>query len=89
MRDTLNKSLEILIWISTGFLVLISCYSGAMIIRYGGLIPGSETWAIIGGFLTIIFGVTTSFVFAGLCFQVMDIRNFTKHMAMGIKRLQK
>jgi len=89
MRDTLNKSLEVLIWITTGFFILIACYVGAMTIRYGGTIPGQQTFAIIGGFLTIIFGVTSSFVFAGICFQIMDIRNFTKHMALSIKKIGK
>lgn len=89
MRDILNKSLEMLIWIATVFFVITSCYSGAMIIRYGGQVRGSEAESIIAGFLTIIFGVTMSFVFAGLSFQIMDIRNFTKHMALGLKRMSR
>ncbi len=82
MRDILNKSLEMLIWIATAFFVIVSCYSGAMVIRYGG----GETLTMVNGFLVIIFGVTMSFVFAGLCFQIMDIRDFTKHTALSIKK---
>jgi hypothetical protein len=86
MRDILNKSLEMLTWIATGFLVISSCYTGAMIIRFGGSIQGGGTEAVIAGFLTIIFGVTMSFVFAGVVFQIMDIRTFTKHAALQLKR---
>lgn len=89
MRDTLNKSLEALIWVATTFLIIMACYTGAMIIRFGGQMPGSATETIIGGFLTIIFGVTMSFVFAGICFQIMDIRTFTKHTAIGLKRMSR
>ncbi|MEM6464996.1 MAG: hypothetical protein AAF679_00635 [Pseudomonadota bacterium] len=85
MRDMLAKSLEVLIWLATAFFIITSCYSGAMIIRYTG--SGSVT-DVLGGFLTIVFGVTMSFVFAGICFQIMDIRMFTKHMAMSLKRQQ-
>lgn len=81
MRDLLNQSLGALVWVATVFFILVACYSGAMIIRYG-----VETWAIVGGFLCIIFGVTMSFVFAGMCFQIMDIRNFTKHAALSLKK---
>lgn len=86
MRDVLNKSLEMLIWVATGFLVITSCYTGAMIIRFGGSLGGGATEAIMAGFLTIIFGVSISFVFAGIAFQIMDIRTFTKHAAIELKR---
>lgn len=89
MRDTLNKSLEMLVWVATGFFVIMSCYTGALIIRFAGssqLTPSVPAEAVIGGFLYIIFGVTLSFVFAGICFQIMDIRDFTKHAALSLKR---
>ncbi|MFO7771324.1 hypothetical protein HAT86_02055 [Roseovarius gahaiensis] len=86
MRDMLNNAMPMLIWITTGFFILSSCFSGAMIIRYGGAIYSFDIWAVIGGFLTIIFGVTMSFVFAGICFQIMDIREFTKHTAIGLRK---
>lgn len=89
MRDILNKSLAMLVWIATGFFVVMSCYSGAMIIRYGGKGIFSDMEAILGGFLTIIFGVTMSFVFAGICFQIMDTRDFTKHTALSIKKINR
>lgn len=58
-----------------------------MIIRYfGPAFGGSDFVIILGGFLTIVFGVTMSFVFAGICFQIMDIRNFTKHAALSLKK---
>lgn len=85
MRDLLNKSLEGLIWVSTVFFIFSSCYVGAMIIRYVPDTDGAFS-VILGGFLTIIFGVTMSFVFAGICFQIMDIRNFTKHAALSLRR---
>lgn len=88
MRDTLNKSLEMLVWVATGFFIIMTCYLGALIIRFGGweerdIVP---TEVILGGFLFIVFGVTMSFVFAGICFQIMDIREFTKHAALSLKR---
>lgn len=84
MRNLLNKSLEGLVWITTVFFIFSSCYVGAMIIRYA---PVQNDFGIIfGGFLTIFFGVTMSFVFAGICFQIMDIRNFTKHAALSLKK---
>jgi len=89
MREILNKSLEMLIWVATTFFIIMACYTGAMIIRFGGQVSGSATETIIGGFLTIIFGITMSFVFAGLSFQIMDIRSFTKHTALGLKRMSK
>lgn len=85
MRDLLNKSLEGLVWICSVFFIFSSCYVGAMIIRYAPT-NGDDFNVILGGFLTIVFGVTMSFVFAGICFQIMDIRNFTKHAAMSLKR---
>lgn len=88
MRDILNKSLPVLIWIATGFLIIGSCYTGAIIIRYGGQL-GNDVWTIIGGFLFIIFGVTLSFVYAGLCFQILDIRSFTKHAAIALRQSQR
>lgn len=88
MRDILNKSLPVLIWISTGFLIIASCYIGAIIIRYGGQLT-DDAWPIVGGFLFIIFGVTLSFVFAGMCFQLLDIRSFTKHTALALRRSQR
>lgn len=90
MRDSLNKSLEVLIWIGTTLMIIASCFFGAMVIRLSG-IPGIEgafdpTWLMISGFLVIVFGVTMSFVFAGLCFQLMDIRSFTKHTAFALRK---
>lgn len=82
MRDLLNRSLEMLIWIATLFFIISSCYSGALLIRHGS----GEVLIVISGFLVIIFGVTMSFVFAGLCFQIMDIRDFTKHTALSMKK---
>lgn len=87
MRNTLNKALEGLVWTATVFFIFSSCYTGAMIIRYSGRGFGDSDFSIIlGGFLTIVFGVTMSFVFAGICFQIMDIRNFTKHAALSLKK---
>ena len=83
MRDILNKSLEMLVWLATVFFIISSCYTGAMIIRYVGQ---GAIQAVLGGFLCIIFGVTMSFVFAGICFQIMDIRTFTKYAAMNAKK---
>jgi F0F1-type ATP synthase membrane subunit c/vacuolar-type H+-ATPase subunit K len=93
MRDMLNKSLETLIWIATSLMIVGSCYSGALIIRISGA-PGIDAvadsgWLMVFGFLLIIFGVTMSFVFAGLCFQLMDIRTFTKHTAFALRSPQK
>jgi hypothetical protein len=93
MRDMLNKSLEILVWIATTLMVIGSCFLGAMVIRFSG-VPGIENvfdsaWLMIFGFLLIIFGVTMSFVFAGLCFHLMDIRTFTKHTALALRAPQK
>lgn len=82
MRDVLNRSLEVLVWISTSFFIICSCYLGALIIRGAPEVPGD----MIGGFLFIVFGVTFSFVFAGLCFQIMDIRMFLKHAALSLKQ---
>ena len=82
MRDLLNKSLAILIWTATFFFIVCSCYVGAMIIRYGA---AGGVQVTIGGFLCIVFGVTMSFVFAGICFQIMDIRTFTKYAAFNAK----
>lgn len=88
MRDMLNKSMPLLIWIATGFFVIWSCYTGALIIRYSGQLT-NDIWSIIGGFLFIVFGITLSFVFAGLCFQILDIRSFTKHTALALRRQQR
>lgn len=90
MRDTLNKSLEVLIWIATTLMIVAACFFGAMVIRASGM-PGIEavfdpTWLMIFGFLMIVFGVTASFVFAGLCFQLMDIRMFAKHTAFALRK---
>lgn len=88
MRDMLNKSLPMLIWISTGFLVIGSCTFGAIIIRYTNHLI-DDAWSIIAGFLIIIFGIALSFLFAGICFQILDIRNFAKHTAFALRRTQK
>lgn len=93
MRDMLNKSFEVLIWIATTLMVIGSCFSGAMVIRFSG-IQGVDAvfdsgWLMIFGFLLIIFGVTMSFVFAGLAFYLMDIRTFTKHAAIALRMPQK
>ncbi|GHG98436.1 hypothetical protein [Pseudodonghicola xiamenensis] len=85
MRDALNKSLEILIWIATAIMVLMSCYVGAMIIRGIASVPGTGVLEILGGILFIVFGITMSCVFAGICFQIMDIRRFTKHAAFALR----
>ncbi|MCE6951778.1 hypothetical protein LAZ40_14150 [Cereibacter sphaeroides] len=87
MRDLLNKSLSILIWIATGFNVALSCYTGAMIIRHSPKYAVGDSTVILYGFLFILFSVTLSFVFAGICFQIMDIRTFTKHVALNQRRL--
>ena len=84
MRDLLNKSLETLIWIAAGFLIVLSCYLGAMFIRATGSF-GNDMWFILGGFLFIFFGITMSLVFAGICFQILDIRAFTKHSALALR----
>lgn len=93
MRDMLNKSLETLVWIATTLMIIASCYLGAMVIRVSGIPeltgPGNAGWVMISGFLMIIFGVTMSFVFAGVCFQIMDIRAFTKHAAFALRAPQK
>jgi hypothetical protein len=86
MRDMLNKSLEMLIWVATTFLIIYSCYLGAVQIQLASTQEIGSIGPIFGGFLTIIFGVSMSFVFAGISFQIMDIRTFTKHAAMEMKR---
>jgi len=43
---------------------------------------------MLAGFLFIVFGVTMSFLVAGICFQIMDIRSFTKFMAINHKKGQ-
>ncbi len=86
MRDTLNKSLEGLVWVATGFLIVLSCYLGGVFIRVSGELNLDMIY-VFGGLLFIVFGITMSFVFAGLCFQIMDIRNFAKHSAIGLKKI--
>ncbi len=87
MREQLNNAMETLVWIATGFFIVSSLYAGAMIIQFSAVFPGGGNLSgIIGGFLTIVFGVTMSFVFAGICFQIMDIRKFTKHAALSLQR---
>ncbi len=56
MRDFLNKSLAVLIWIATGFNVALSCYTGAMIIRYSPMQLMGDSTVILYGFLFILFG---------------------------------
>ena len=86
MRDLLNSSLEALIWVATGFLIVMNCYIGVQFIRFS-VDMNADLSFVFGGMLYIVFGVTMSFVFAGICFQIMDIRNFSKHMAIGLKKL--
>lgn len=85
MRSLLNNSLEALIWTATIIFILTACYSGAMTIRLAGA-NQNDFFVVMQGFLEIIVGVTMSFVFAGLSFQLMDIRKFTKHAAMSLRR---
>lgn len=93
MRDILNKSLEVLVWIATTLMVVGACFLGAMVIRLSGVPEVSaafgSAWLMIFGFLLIIFGVTLSFVFAGVCFLIMDIRSFTKHTAFALRTTPK
>lgn len=83
MQDLLKKSLPALIWIATGFFVIFSCYTGVMLIS---LAPPFMPGIVLFGFLYIFFGVTISFVFAGICFMILDVRAFTKHMAINQKK---
>lgn len=85
MRDLLNKGMEVLVWITTAFFVFNSCFAGAMIIRYSDDLGWTPMNGFLMGFFTIIFGVTVSFLFAAVCFQIMDIRNFTKHAALSLR----
>lgn len=93
MRDMLNRSFEVLIWICTVLMVIASCFLGAMVIRFSGVEGVDEVfdpvWLMIFGFLLIIFGVTMSFVFAATAFYLMDIRTFTKHAAIALRVPQK
>lgn len=84
MRDLLNKALPALVWVATGFNIIAVCFAGA------GIVNTAPIWgvgsAMLTGFLFIIFGVTISFLVAGICFQIMDIRSFTKFMAINHKK---
>jgi len=104
MRDILAKSLEILIWTVTAVMVFASLYLGALTMRLNFLfnllkseaadIPDLYvvvSWIpnpVVLGIIIIIFGTTSAFVFAGICFQVMDIRSFTKHAAISLKKFR-
>ncbi len=83
MRDVLSKSLEVLVWIAAGFFILFFCIAAIAMLQIPPFGPDFRT--IIGAFLTVVFGITWSLVFAGICFQIMDIRNFTKHAAISLK----
>ncbi len=86
MRDLLNKSLEVLVWLTTVFNIIAVCFLGA------GIVNSAPLWgvgsAMLVGFLFIVFGTTMSFLLAGICFQIMDVRNFTKFMAINHKKGQ-
>jgi hypothetical protein len=84
MRDLLNKSLPALVWVATGFNIIVVCFVGAAIVN-GAPLMGMGS-AMLMGFIFIVFGVTMSFFLAGICFQIIDIRNFTKFMAINHKK---
>jgi ABC-type polysaccharide/polyol phosphate export permease len=86
MRDLLNKSLEVLVWVATGFNIIVVCFTGAAVVNSAPLWGVGS--AMLAGFLFIVFGVTMSFLVAGICFQIMDIRSFTKFMAINHKKGQ-
>ena len=88
MRDILNKSMEPLVWIITILMIIGSLLFGIMIIQMGRVSVQDE-----GKFLVILFGlfsmfggISFSFLFAGLCFQIVDIRRFTKHAALSLHK---
>ena len=83
MRDILNKSLEVLVWITIGLTIVFSCFIVVTILRLSPL--GLDTTTIISAFLTVMLGITSSLVFAGICFQIVDIRTFTKYTATSMK----
>lgn len=83
MRDVLNKSLEVLVWITTCLSIVFFCFTAITMLRLSPL--GPDTTTIIAAFLTVVFGITASLVFAGICFQIMDIRTFSKHSAISLK----
>ena len=84
MRDFINNSMPALIWITLVFMVVTSFGSGTMIIVEG--FKSNLVFLVFTGFFGMIFGLTTSFLFAGFCFQVLDIRRFTKITAQNTKR---
>ncbi|NOD77903.1 MULTISPECIES: hypothetical protein [unclassified Ruegeria] len=83
MRDVLSKSLEVLVWITAGLSIVFFCFTAIAMLRLSPF--GPDTATIIAAFLTVVFGITSSLVFAGICFQIMDIRTFTKHSAISLK----
>ena len=83
MREVLNKSLEVLVWITTAISIIFFCFAAVSMLRLPPL--GPDTMTIIAAFLTVVFGIASSLVFAGICFQIMDIRTFSKHSAISLK----
>ncbi len=85
MRNVLSQSLPTLIWVTTGLSMVISCLVGFWLM--GQRIPMvNNTWIILLGVFLLVLGVALSLVFAGFCFQILDIRQFTKHAALTLHR---
>jgi len=63
---------------------MTSYYLGTLVIRFRD-VSNETTWGAIGGLIFIVFGITLALVFAGMCFQIMDIRNFTRHAACALR----
>jgi len=43
MRDLLNKSLEVLVWVATGFNIIVVCFTGAAVVNSAPL-WGQPCW---------------------------------------------
>ncbi len=86
MRNILHNALEALIWVVTGLMILGACVGGGVFLQVSGGFGSPSITLILVGFLIIVFGVTMSFVFAGVCFAIMDIRRFTKHAALSLQK---
>ncbi|MEL6508283.1 MAG: hypothetical protein AAFQ32_00700 [Pseudomonadota bacterium] len=90
LRSKLHEALQGLIWTFTGLMIFGSCYMGASFVDLG-LEFNKQTGGdyeisiMFWGVFIILFGICSALVFAGLSFQLMDIRRFTKHTALNLK----
>lgn len=88
MRDLLNKSMEPLVWIIAILMIIGSLLFGIMIIQMGRVSVQDEgkLVVILFGLFSMFGGISFAFLFAGLCFQIVDIRRFTKHAALSLHK---